>query len=206
MACTFNEEQFSKILPSCKNYLEWYNVVQTELPKYNIDSRLRVGAFLAQCGHESLDFNILTENMNYSAEGLVKVFPKYFKTMEEALPYHRQPEKIGNRVYSNRMGNGNEASGDGYKFRGRGAIQITGKNNYRASSIFLFNDEQVLDRPGYYATPEGAIRSACWFWTANNLNAIADNSDNLLLTMRINGGTIGIADRQRRYDLAMLIL
>jgi putative chitinase len=174
------------------------------LPKYDIDTVDRVAAFLAQCGHESLDFTVLRENLNYSARGLRITFKKYFKDDMTALKYERKPEMIANRVYANRMGNGNEASGDGWKFRGRGAIQLTGKENYSnfAKSINMSIDETIK----HLETLEGALESACWFWKKNGLNEIADRKDIVLMTRRINGGNIGLEDRRKHYEHNLKVL
>lgn len=200
------QQQFSIICPLQRKPEIWVNALNEILPKYKIDTPVRVAAFLAQCGHESLDFTVLVENLNYSASGLHKVFKKYFPTLESAEPYQRKPEMIANLVYAKRMGNGDVKSGDGYKFRGRGAIQLTGKDNYIQFSQFLYKDNRLLDNPDYLLTPEGAILSACWFWTVNNLNAIADKENILELTKRINGGTNGIEDRMIRYKKAISVL
>jgi putative chitinase len=174
------------------------------LPKYQINTPQRIAGFLAQCGHESAGFSVLAENLNYSADGLCKVFPKRFATVAAAQPYHRQPEKIANKIYCDRMGNGNEASGDGYKFRGRGAIQLTGKDNYTkfAKSIGKTLDETVV----YCECLEGAICSAAWFWDTNKLNVTADASDIVAMTKKINGGTIGLDDRKKHYQEALHVL
>jgi putative chitinase len=206
MSFTFNETQLSILIPSNKRYLDWYVILQQELPKYGIDTKERVAAFIAQCGHESLDFTVLAENLNYSADALLRVFPKYFSSISIAQKYHRQPEKIANRVYSNRMGNDSEASGDGWKFRGRGLIQITGKSNYIEASYYIFNNDSVLSNPQYFSTVIGAVQSACWFWYANNCNEFADALDNDGLSRRINGGDHGLVDRNERYQKAMLVL
>lgn len=174
------------------------------LPKYNITTKERVAAFLAQCGHESLDFTVLKENLNYGAKGLMGTFKKYFPDEATALKYERKPEMIANKVYASRMGNGDEKSGDGYKYRGRGAIQLTGHDNYAAfaTSIGKTIDEAVA----YCETMDGAIESACWFWNKNKLNEIADKKDMLALTKRINGGTIGIEDRKHHYEQNLKVL
>jgi putative chitinase len=162
-----------------------------------------MAAFLAQCAHESGGFTAIKENLNYRAVTLRKIFPKYFPTDEMAQQFANKPEKIANRVYGNRMGNGDEASGDGYRYCGRGLIQLTGKDNYFwfAASIDL-TPEQASE---YMETFEGAAQSACWFWETNNLNTWADKGDILTLTKRINGGTIGLADRQKHYEHALHI-
>ena len=164
----------------------------------------RMAAFLAQVAHESGGLNVIQENLNYSAKGLMTTFKKYFPTQASTNGYARNPQKIANKVYANRMGNGTEASGDGYKFRGRGLIQLTGKNNYTlfAKSIGKTIDETIV----YLGTPEGAVSSAIWFWDTNKLNIYADKGDFVGLTKRINGGTIGLADRKHHYDIALKAL
>jgi putative chitinase len=161
------------------------------------DSR-RISAFLAQIAHESGGFTAIKENLNYSYSGLMTTFKKYFPTEALARQYQRNPEKIANRVYANRMGNGNELSGDGYKYCGRGLIQLTGKYNYTQLAAAL--DMSIEDTVAYLETPVGAVSSAGWFWDCNNLNEYADKEDFIGMTKRINGGTIGIADRQRLYN------
>jgi len=161
----------------------------------------RIAAFLAQTAHESGGFTAVKENLNYGAKGLMGTFKKYFPNEEIAKQYERQPEKIANRVYANRMKNGDEASGDGFKFRGRGLIQLTGRDNYtrfaKASDMTL--DEVVA----YLETPAGAVASAGWFWDVNKLNIYCDKDDFVGLTRRINGGTIGLADRKHHYEIAL---
>ena len=163
-----------------------------------------MAAFIAQCAHESAGFTALKENLNYRAESLVKVFPKYFPDLGIAKQYEKQGEKIANRVYGNRMGNGDEHSGDGFRYCGRGLIQLTGKDNYTAFAESL--EMAVEEVPEYLATFEGALQSACWFWETNNLNQWADKDDILTLTKRINGGTIGLEDRKKHYEHAKHIL
>ena len=160
--------------------------------------------FFAQTAHESGDFKAFSENLNYSAKGLRGVFGKYFPTDVIAAQYERQPEKIANKVYANRMGNGDEASGDGYRYCGRGLIQLTGKDNYTwfAASLHITPDEASE----YLQTFEGAAQSACWFWETNNLNQWADKGDIVTLTKRINGGTIGLEDRIKHYEHALHVL
>ena len=179
-------------------YLEqWCDALNKILPDYDINTPQRVAAFIAQAAHESGNFTALHENLNYRAETLMKVFPKYFPTDALAQQYAHQPEMIANRVYANRMGNGDEASGDGFRYCGRGLIQLTGKSNYQA---FADRVQMPLeDVPAYLQTFEGAVQSACWFWESNNLNQYADSGDILAMTKRINGGTIGLADRQAHY-------
>lgn len=164
----------------------------------------RMAAFLAQIAHESGGFNFTKENLNYSAQALMKTWPKRFPTTAVANQYARNQEKIANKVYANRMGNGAESSGDGFKYRGRGLIQLTGKDNYRkfANAIDKTIEETVL----YLETPEGAVSSAGWFWDVNKLNIYADKNDFVGLTRRINGGTNGLADRKHHYDIALKAL
>jgi predicted chitinase len=132
---------------------------------------------------------------------LLKTFPKYFKTLDEARAYEKKPEKIANRVYSNRMGNGDESTGDGFRYLGRGLIQLTGKNNYTLFAAAI--DTPLEQIPEYLQTFEGAVQSACWFWEQNNLNQWADKKDIMTLTKRINGGTIGLEDRIKHYNHAL---
>ena len=189
-------------------YLDhWYHALEQALPDYDINTSQRVAAFIAQCAHESGGFRALKENLNYKAVTLRKIFPKYFPDDATANHYASLPNKqeaIANRVYGGRMGNGPEASGDGFRYCGRGLIQLTGKQNYQnfADSI----ETPVEDVPEFLATFEGAVQSACWFWEANNLNQWADKSDILTLTKRINGGTIGLEDRIKHYEHALHVL
>lgn len=171
------------------------------MKEFGIDTPKRQAMFLAQCAHESGNFSRITENLNYRAETLLKVFPKYFKTLTEAQSFEKKPEKIANRVYGGRMGNGAEATGEGYKYRGRGLIQLTGKDNYTACGKDLKVD--LHTKPDYLLTAEGAARSAAWFWGKNGLNKFADAGDITGCTKRINGGTIGLEDRKKHYELAL---
>ena len=168
--------------------------------KFQIDSALRLAHFLAQCGHESGGFRLTKENLNYSAKGLNGIFKKYFPTLESALPYERKPEKIANKVYGGRMGNGPEASGDGAKFCGRGYIQLTGKDNYTAFGKSI--GEDVCANPQVVAE-KYALLSAAWFFNKNGLHKMADGgaSDAVVtsITKRVNGGTIGLADRIKHF-------
>jgi putative chitinase len=169
-----------------------------------LDNHKRVAAFLAQVAHESGGFNFTRENLNYSAKALQSVFRKYFSTEALAKQYERKPEQIANRVYASRMGNGDEKSGDGWAYRGRGLIQLTGKDNYTrfASSIKKTLKETVE----YLETNEGAVVSAAWFWDTNKLNTFCDKDDFVTLTKRINGGTNGLEDRKHHYELALKVL
>jgi len=198
-------EQFTEMFPKNKNPQAWTTALNEVLPTYQIDTPERIASFLAQCGHESAGFTVLQENLNYSADGLNKIFKKYFPTLESAQPYARKPEMIANRVYGGRMGNGDEHSGEGYRYRGRGPIQLTGKDNYAACSDFLFQDDTLLQNPDMLLDPEYALHSACWFWWKNDLNNYADSADLVTMTKRINGGTIGLEDRIAHYNQAMEI-
>lgn len=202
---TLTTQQLEAILPGIKEAKEWADVLNAYLPAYNVDTPIRVAAFLAQCGHESASFNTLKENLFYSAKGLRATWPSRF-TEALAEQCAKQPEKIANIVYANRLGNGDTASGDGYKYRGRGVIQVTGKDNYRACSQFIFGHDGLLDDPDFLLNKPGAILSACWFWNANNLNRYADKGDFKDLTRRINGGYHGLADRQEKYKKALEVL
>lgn len=174
--------------------------IPTIMEKFNISSALRLAHFLAQAAHESGNFKAVKENLNYSADGLMKIFKKYFNPTT-AAQCARNPEKIANIVYAGRMGNGNAASGDGYKFRGRGYIQLTGKQNYTLFDDFV--PEVILNDPSLLET-KYPLLSAAWFFSKNGLNAIADlgaTSDVVIkITKRVNGGTIGLDDRQKHFD------
>jgi len=202
----FTEDAVRQLIPKVKNFDEWYNNLLNILPEYDIDTAARVAAFMAQCGHESGGFTVMQENLNYSAKGLVGTFNKYFPTEAVAKPYERRPEMIANRVYANRMGNGDEASGEGWYFRGRGIVQITGKNNYTKCSQSLFESNVLVENPDLLLESEYAIHSACWFWSAARLNELADIGDMKTMTKRINGGFIGLEDRINHYNHAIEIL
>jgi putative chitinase len=197
-------EQLAQIIPRNPYIDQWCDALNKLLPDYGIDTPQRVAAFLAQCAHESGGFVFLKENLNYKAASLRKVFPKYFPTDELAQQYANKPQMIANKVYANRMGNGSEDSGDGYRYCGRGLIQLTGRDNYFwfASSLEI-SPEAASE---YMETFEGAAQSACWFWETNNLNQWADKDDILTLTKRINGGTIGLEDRIKHYEHAKHVL
>jgi putative chitinase len=198
------KEQLRQLLPKNPYIDQWHNALSQLLPDYGINTPQRIAAFIAQCAHESGNFVFLKENLNYRAESLMRTWPRHFPTMEIAQQYARQPEKIANRAYANRMGNGDEASGDGWRFLGRGLIQLTGKENYSwfAASLGI----SVEEAAEYLQTFEGAAQSACWFWETNNLNQWADKGDILTLTKRINGGTIGLEDRIKHYEHALHVL
>ena len=170
------------------------------MESFGVNTPLRLAHFLAQCGHESGGFRLTQENLNYSAKGLIGIFKKYFPTQALADAYARKPEKIANKVYGNRMGNGPESSGEGFKFRGRGYIQLTGKQNYTAFDAAVPDD--ILANPDLVSTKH-ALASAAWFWKKNGLNLIADTGSSTevvtKITKRVNGGTIGLADRIKHF-------
>ena len=200
----FTKDQLKEIIGSNPYLDNWYDALKEILPVYEINTPERCAAFIAQCAHESGGFKFLKENLNYKAASLRKVFPKYFPDDAIANEYASRPNKqeaIANRVYANRMGNSDEASGDGFRYLGRGLIQLTGKNNYTffAASI----DTPLEEIPEYLQTFEGAVQSACWFWEQNNLNQWADKKDILTMTKKINGGTIGLEDRKKHFEHAL---
>lgn len=182
-------------------YLDPLNAALNE---FEINTPLREAAFLAQIAHESGNFLRLVENLNYSAKRLTQVWPKRFPTLEKAQPYANNPEKLANFTYANRNGNGPEASGDGWKYRGRGFIQITGRANYQSCSNGLGAD--FVGEPDLLAQPEFAFRSAGWYWDSRGLNPLADNGDLKTITIRINGGTVGLAERLSLYNKIKSIL
>ena len=202
----FTEDAVHHLIPKVKNFEEWYTNLGDILPEYDIDTPKRVAAFMAQCGHESGGFTLMQENLNYSAKGLRGTFGKYFPNDDIAKQYERKPQMIANRVYGNRMGNGDEASGEGWYFRGRGIIQITGKNNYTKCSQSLFESNVLVENPDLLLESEYAIHSACWFWSAARLNELSDIGDIKTMTKRINGGFIGLEDRINHYNHAIEIL
>tara|TARA_B110000977_G_scaffold7287_1_gene9993 strand:+ start:2394 stop:3245 length:852 start_codon:yes stop_codon:yes gene_type:complete len=203
-------EQFSAMIPKNKDAKSWYESAVPMFEKYEINTANRIAGMMAQCAHESLDFTKLEENINYSEKALNSVFGRYFgKGKRNAKEYARKPEKIANYVYqdefrSKRGALGNTDAGDGWRFRGRGIKQLTGRNNYTAFGKSIGID--AAEAAEYVATPKGAMESACWFWKTNRLERFADRDDNLGLTKAINGGTIGLEDRNRRYEAAKAIL
>lgn len=199
----FTLDKVTHLLHKNKEPEYWFNAMNQYLPQFGITTAARVAGFIAQGQHESADFTILQENLNYSAPGLRRIFPKYFPDDATAMQYQRKPEMIANRVYGGRMGNGPEASGDGFKFRGRGVLQLTGRANYTQCSRDLFGDDTLADDPDLVRTPEYAIITACWFWYKNKLNEICDKGDIVLLSKRINGGTIGLEDRIKHWNDAL---
>lgn len=204
------KQKFLQIVPNAKTStlnLDRLVTVLNQVYDHFDDSgnpKYRLAGFIAQCGHESGHFRVLSENLNYSAEGLNKTFRKYFPTIESAIPYQRQPSKIANKVYANRMGNGPESSGDGWKYRGRGLIQLTGKNNYIRCGKDIGVD--LINNPDYAMTESGAIETATWFWSVNNINRYCDNDDIVGMTKAINNGTHGLVDRTAIYERAKQLL
>jgi len=197
-------DQLNSIIPGNQHLDNWLECLNTILVEYEIDSPERVAAFLAQCAHESGGFKAIKENLNYKAASLRKVFPKYFPTDELAEQYAHNQEAIANRVYGNRMGNGDEHSGDGYAYCGRGLIQLTGHDNYKAFADSLSSSmEEIIE---FLQTFEGCVQSACWFWETNDLNTLADSGDIKAMTKRINGGYIGLEDRIKHYEHALEVL
>lgn len=198
-------EQFKKLFPLAKNPASWVESINKILPKYNITPGPRLWMFLAQCGHESAGFSVLQENLNYSKEGLLKVFPKYF-TPELAEKCARKPQMIANIVYANRMGNGDTASNEGWFYRGQGCLQITSKDNMRKFSMDCYGDDRILKNPSLLTEPDAAIESACWFWKSRNLNKFCDTEDIIKVTKLINGGIHGLDCRLARYKTAKSVI
>ena len=201
------KQQLKELLPKNPYIDQWYEALSQLLPDYEINTPQRIAAFIAQCSHESGGFMVLKENLNYRPASLLKIFPKYFPTDAISESYCKMPNKqeaIANRIYASRMGNGPEESGDGFRFCGRGLIQLTGRDNYTFFAGSL--DISVEEASEYLQTFEGAAQSACWFWETNNLNQWADKGDIVTLTKRINGGTIGLEDRIKHYEHALHVL
>jgi len=203
----FTQDQLQAIIPQNAHVPHWFEALSKILPDYDISTPPRVAAFLAQCAHESGGFNAIQENLNYRPETLIKIFGNHFPGgLAEATQYCSQPNKqevIANRIYANRMGNGPEESGDGWRFCGRGLIQLTGRTNYTrfAQSI----DTPVDQITDFMQTFEGCVQSACWFWEANNLNQYADAGDIRTMTKIINGGYLGLDDRIAHYQHALQV-
>jgi putative chitinase len=179
----------------------WVVALNETCEEFAIDTPFRIAGFLSNVAHESAGFKFVKENLNYSAASLMRVWPTRFPTLEIAQRYAMQPEKIANRAYADRMGNGDEASGDGAKFLGRGLIQLTGKNNYVAYSLAC--DNEALQHPEIVEQPKYAAESAGWFWNVNRLNTLADAQDVGGMCRRINGGYNGLDDRQMKYSRLM---
>lgn len=202
---TLTKDHIIHILHGNADAAAWADAALEILPKYEINTPNRIAGFFAQCGHESMNFTVLSENLNYRAETLEKLFSKYFsKAGRNASDYAKQPEKIANVIYANRMGNGDTASGEGFAFRGRGIVQLTGKDNY---SAFALSIKMTLpDVIEYVQTKKGALESACWYWNSRKINAACDANDIVKMTKLVNGGTIGLDDRKKHYEQALAVL
>lgn len=188
---------FKTVLRLCRDPQTWHNLLMSNLPEHGIETKEQVCRFIAQVAHESGQFNTLEENLNYSGERLLAVFPKYFKGKDVSI-YHRNPRAIASYVYANRMGNGDVASEEGYKYRGRGCIMLTGRENYAKYSKSMFNDENVLlEKPEILLDPQYAVLSSLHYWSINNLKEVEDF---YILTKKINGGLNGIEDRLKIYN------
>jgi putative chitinase len=199
----FTAEKLGRIIPNAAYGVDvWFNELNEMLPVFEVTSVARVAAFVAQTAHESGGYRALVENLNYAGDRLPAIWPKHF-TGVDLSKYSRNPQAIANRAYRSRMGNGDEASGDGWKYRGRGLIQLTGKDNYTRFGEYA--EISAEDAAEYLETPRGAVHSACWFWYANDLNTYADAGDFVGMTKRINGGTIGLDDRIKHFNEAVHI-
>jgi putative chitinase len=195
-----NAEQLKQLHIDSK----WVDPLNETFERFSILTPRQQAAFLGQCGHECGNFRVLEENLNYRAETLMKIWPRRFPTLEIANQYAKNPKKIANKVYADRMGNRDEASGDGYRFRGRGCIQLTGSANYFHAGKALGVD--FIMEPDLVATPQYAALTAGFFWNTQKLNAIAESGNNLALTKKINGGTIGLNDRILHTNQALALL
>ncbi len=182
--------------------MDWAEALALIMPQFEIDTPLRESAFIAQVAHESAEFTRLEENLNYSAERLTIVFKRYFPDVQSALSFHRNPEAIANKVYGGRMGN--DKDGDGWKYRGRGPVQLTGKENYTLCGNSIKRD--LIGSPDLLLHPVAGIESACWFWNSRGLNTLADHGEFKAITKRINGGYIGLEEREKYYGKAKQIL
>lgn len=203
------KEQLIKIMPLSKaNTDKFLPYLNKYMDAFGINTPLRIAHFLGQIAVESGQLTVWVENLNYSEQGLLKTFPKYFsKTL--AKTYARKPQKIASRVYANRLGNGSEQSGDGWKYRGRGIIQITGKSNYKAYGDYLVKtgmNVDLLKNPELLETLPGLIKSGCWWWWAHGCNELADKDSVILLTRKINGGTNGLTERTKFTNTAKKVL
>jgi len=194
-----------KAFPMCKDPDGWAAALKPALDRFGITTPARQCAFLAQTGHESAQFSQLAESLNFkSVERLMEIYPRRFTDKEMALPFVGNPEGLGNRVYARRMGNGDETSGDGFRYRGRGLIQLTGRSNYQQAARAL--QLQLVESPDLVASPAVAALTAAWFWDSRGLNALADDEtddddreDFIEITRRINGGTNGLAERVKMF-------
>jgi putative chitinase len=196
--------QLTAIMPHSKRVIEFTGPLNGTMDFIAANTPMREAMFLAQIAHESAQLNAILENLNYSAAGLLATFPKYFKTQADADANARQPEKIANIVYAGRLGNGGAASGDGWRYRGRGLIQVTGKENYQKCAAMLHVD--LVNNPAMLEMAEFAAQSAGWFWASHKLNDDADAGDIESCTEKINGGLNGIGARKAFYDTAKSVL
>lgn len=201
------EQILRSAFPRCKSPGIWVTALLPALSKYDISSKARIASFLGQIAHESGQFNTLEENLSYTAPRLMKVWPKRFPNLGFAKQYERNPAKLGNYVYANRIGNGDELTGDGYRYRGRGLIQLTGRSNYASASEIL--GINLLNNPDQLLEPNFAAMSAAWFWASHGLNELADDKtddddweDFTTITRRINGGTAGLNERFALFKAA----
>jgi putative chitinase len=195
-----NAEQLQKLHIG----IEWVPALNDTFARFQIATPRQQAAFIGQCGHECGNFRILEENLNYRAETLMKLWPRRFPTLEFAKQYEKNPRKIANSVYANRMGNRDEASGDGFRFRGRGAVQLTGHSGYFHAGKALGTD--FVANPDLVATPQYAALTAGWFWSTHKCNEAAEAGDWVKLTKIINGGTIGLDDRVKHTNEALAVL
>jgi putative chitinase len=200
----FSLDSFKSIIGNNPYAEHWHEALCQILPDYDINTPERVACFLGQTMVESAGYTAIQENLNYRPETLMKVWPSHFPTEDVANQYAHHPDLIANRAYAGRMGNGDEASGDGWAYCGRGLIQITGKDNY---SKFADSIGTPLEQiPEFLTTFEGCVQSACWFWEANNLNDLADQINVLALTKKVNGGTLGLQERKQYTQRAQQVL
>jgi len=183
---------------------KWFKPLNDTFIKYNISTTQRQASFIGQCQHESNNFRSLEENLHYSANGLMRTWSSRFPSRDVAEQYAQNPAKIANKVYAGRMGNGTEESGDGWNYHGRGVIQLTGKDNYKACGDALMLD--LLTQPDKLLEPQYAVLSAGWFWNKHGLNDVSDSKDYTLMTKRINGGTLGLDDRIAKINKALQVL
>jgi putative chitinase len=200
----FTQDQLQQFLPNNQHVPHWYEALAKILPDYDITTPQRVASFLGETYVESAAYTAIQENLNYRPETLMKTWPSHFPTQDIANQYGHHPEQIANRAYAGRMGNGPEESGDGWKFCGRGLIQLTGRANYTAFAQSL--SMNVDDVPDFLQTFEGCVQSACWFWESNNLNQYADQGAIDHESRIVNGGTLGLQERRAAYERALQIL
>ena len=205
------EQQLKQIMPGCSDPATWSTALNGAMAQFEVTSPERMAAFLAQIAHESGQLTRLSENLNYSAKRLMQVWPNRFPTMEKALQYERNPERLANCVYAKRLGNGDEASGDGWSYRGRGLIQLTGRGNYRSAAQGI--GMPLEEQPDLLLQPGPAALSAAWFWKSHGLNELADDynddddtEDFKIITKRINGGTVGLKERVAFWEKAKWVL